>query len=93
MLATRVASVEHVVCASAAYWVLRDSQAILVYLAAKYGGEAWPPTKCRTDPLQRAWLTSLAKFSYAIDKNDTIKRSGRILPLIDAHLSNNRIMK
>ncbi len=83
--------------------VLRDSQAILVYLASKYGGEAWLPK----DPAHMAqviqWLSTAAnevqngpaaarlvdKFGYAIDKNDTLKRSARVLPLIDAHLSKN----
>lgn len=84
--------------------VLRDSQAILVYLAGKYGGEAWLPK----DPAGLAevmqWLSTAAneiqngpgaarlvdKFGYAIDKADTVKRSARILPLIDAHLARRR---
>ncbi|BAL26972.1 glutathione S-transferase family protein [Azoarcus sp. KH32C] len=84
--------------------VLRDSQAILVYLASKYGGEAWLPK----DPAGMAevmqWLSTAAneiqngpgaarlvdKFGYAIDKADTLKRSARILPLIDAHLARRR---
>jgi glutathione S-transferase len=83
--------------------VLRDSQAILVYLASKYGGEAWLPK----DPAHMAqvvqWLSTAAnevqngpasarlvdKFGYAIDKPDTIKRSARVLPLLDAHLAKN----
>lgn len=81
--------------------VLRDSQAILVYLAAKYGDEAWLPK----DPAGLAevmqWLSTAAneiqngpgaarlvdKFGYAIDKADTLKRTARILPLIDGHLA------
>lgn len=84
--------------------VLRDSQAILVYLAAKYGGEAWLPK----DPAHMAqvvqWLSVASnevqngpgaarlvdKFGYAIDKPDTLKRSERILSLIESHLSNNQ---
>lgn len=84
--------------------VLRDSQAILVYLASKYGSEAWLPK----DPADLAevmqWLSTAAnevqngpgaarlvdKFGYAIDKADTLKRSARILPLIDAHLAHRR---
>lgn len=84
--------------------VLRDSQAILVYLAAKYGGEDWLPR----DPAGMAevmqWLSTAAnevqngpasarlvdKFGYAIDKADTVKRSARILPLIDSHLVDRR---
>jgi glutathione S-transferase len=30
------------------------------------------------------------KFGYAIDKADTLKRSARILPLIDTHLAKHR---
>jgi glutathione S-transferase len=84
--------------------VLRDSHAILVYLATKYGGEAWLPK----DPAGMAevaqWLSTAAnevqngpgaarlvdKFGYAIDKADTLKRSARILPLIDSHLAKHR---
>lgn len=81
--------------------VLRDSQAILFYLAAKYGGEEWLPG----DPAGMAevmqWLSTAAneiqngpasarlvdKFGYEIDKPDTLRRSARILPLVDAHLA------
>jgi len=81
--------------------VLRDSQAILVYLASKYGGESWLPR----DPADMAevmqWLSTAAneiqngpgaarlvdKFGYAIDKADAVKRAGKILPVIDAHLA------
>lgn len=81
--------------------VLRDSQAILIYLAGAYGGAAWWPA----DPAKQAevaqWLSTSAnevqngpasarlvdKFGYDIDKQDTLRRSARILPLIDAHLS------
>ncbi len=81
--------------------VLRDSQAILVYLARRYAGEAWLPS----DPAAMAevvqWLSTAAnevqngpgaarlvdKFGYAIDKTDTLRRAARILPLIDARLA------
>lgn len=81
--------------------VLRDSQAILVYLARRYAGEAWLPS----DPAAMAevvqWLSTAAnevqngpgaarlvdKFGYAIDKADTLRRTARILPLIDARLA------
>jgi len=84
--------------------VLRDSQAILVYLATRYATEAWLPR----DPAGLAqvvqWLSTAVnevqngpasarlvdKFGYAIDKEDTFKRSARILPLIDAHLAGHR---
>lgn len=81
--------------------VLRDSQAILVYLARRYAGEAWLPN----DPAAMAevvqWLSTAAnevqngpgaarlvdKFGYALDKADTLRRAARILPLIDARLA------
>lgn len=81
--------------------VLRDSQAILVYLASKYADESWLPR----DPAGLAevmqWLSTAAnevqngpasarlvdKFGYLIDKQDTLQRSARILPLLDAHLA------
>ena len=81
--------------------VLRDSQAILVYLATKYGGESWLPH----DPAGMAevmqWLSTAAneiqngpgaarlvdKFGYAIDKADAVKRAGNIPPVIEAHLA------
>lgn len=81
--------------------VLRDSQAILVYLARRYAGDAWLPN----DPAAMAevvqWLSTAAnevqngpgaarlvdKFGYALDKADTLRRAARILPLIDARLA------
>lgn len=84
--------------------VLRDSQAILVYLAGRYATDAWLPR----DPAGQAevaqWLSTAAneiqngpasarlvdKFGFAIDKADTLKRSARILPLVDAHLAKHR---
>lgn len=81
--------------------VLRDSQAILVYLARRYAGEAWLPG----DPAAMAevvqWLSTAAnevqngpgaarlvdKFGYDLDKADTLRRAARILPLIDARLA------
>lgn len=81
--------------------VLRDSQAILVYLARRYAGEAWLPN----DPAAMAevvqWLSTAAnevqngpgaarlvdKFGYALDKADTLRRAARILPLINARLA------
>lgn len=81
--------------------VLRDSQAILVYLAQAYAAPEWLPR----DPAGMAevaqWLSTAAneiqngpasarlidKFGYALDKADTLRRSARILPLLDAHLS------
>lgn len=81
--------------------VLRDSQAILIYLAAQYGGETWLPRDAAGMAEVAQWLSTSAnevqngpgaarlvdKFGYAIDKADTLRRSARILPLIDAHLA------
>ena len=85
-------------------YILRDSQAILVYLAGKYGGEAWLPK----DPAHAAkvmqWLSTAANnvqhgpgdarlvdlFGYKIDKATTIANSNIILPIFEAHLANNQ---
>jgi glutathione S-transferase len=84
--------------------VLRDSQAILVYLAARYADESWLPRDPAGLGEVMQWLSTGAneiqngpgaarlvdKFGYAIDKADTLQRSARILPLIDAHLAGHR---
>lgn len=81
--------------------VLRDSQAILVYLATRYAGEIWFPRDAVGMAEVVQWLSTAAnevqngpasarlvdKFGYAIDKADTLKRSARILPLLEAHLA------
>ena len=82
---------------------LRDSQAILVYLASQYGGEAWLPK----DPAHAAkvmqWLSTAANnvqhgpgdarlvdlFGYKIDKPTTIANSNAILPIFESHLAKN----
>lgn len=84
--------------------VLRDSHAILVYLAARYGDDNWLPRDPAGMGEVMQWLSTSAneiqngpgaarlvdKFGYAIDKADTLKRSARILPLIDQHLAGRR---
>lgn len=81
--------------------VLRDSQAILVYLAAQYAGEAWLPKDAAGMGTVMQWLSTSAneiqngpgaarlvdKFGYDLDKPDTLRRAARILPLIEAHLA------
>lgn len=81
--------------------VLRDSQAILVYLASRHGDENWLPRDAAGLGEVMQWLSTAAneiqngpgaarlvdKFGYAIDKADTLQRAGRILPLIEAHLA------
>lgn len=84
--------------------VLRDSQAILVYLASRYAGEAWLPRDAAGMAEVMQWLSTAAnevqngpaaarlvdKFGYAIDKADTLTRSTRILALIEAHLADHQ---
>jgi len=81
--------------------VLRDSQAILVYLAGTYGGAAWWPVEPHLQAEIMQWLSTAAneiqhgpgaarlvdKFGYALDKAVTLARADRILPLLDAHLA------
>ncbi len=81
--------------------VLRDSQAILVYLAGRYGGASWWPTEPALQAEIVQWLSTAAneiqhgpgaarlvdKFGYTIDKPDAVRRAGRILGLLDAHLA------
>ena len=81
--------------------VLRDSQAILVYLAGRYGGASWWPAEAALQAEIVQWLSTAAneiqngpgaarlvdKFGYAIDKPDALKRAARILGLLDAHLA------
>jgi len=81
--------------------VLRDSQAILVYIARKWGGESWLPT----DPAGLAqvsqWLmvaeNEIArgpndarlhdKFGYQLDVVHARSKSARILSLMERHLA------
>lgn len=81
--------------------VLRDSQAILVYVARKWGGESWLPS----DPLGMArvceWLMTAEneiargpndarlhdKFGYSLDVGLARQKAHRILGLMEAHLS------
>ena len=85
-------------------YILRDSQAILVYLAGKYGGEPWLPK----DPAQAAkviqWLSTAANnvqhgpgdarlvdlFGYKLDKATAIANSNYLLPIFEAHLAKNQ---
>jgi glutathione S-transferase len=81
--------------------VLRDSQAILVYLAARYADDRWLPRDPAGLGEVMQWLSTSAneiqngpgaarlvdKFGYRLDKADTVRRAERILPLIEAHLA------
>ena len=82
--------------------VLRDSQAILVYIARKWGGESWLPI----DPAGLArvfeWLMTAGneiargpndarlhdKFGYDLDVGLARKKAHRVFALLEAHLSN-----
>jgi len=82
-------------------FVLRDSQAILVYLAARHGDERWLPRDPAGLGEVMQWLSTSAneiqngpgaarlvdKFGYRLDKADTVRRAERILALIEAHLA------
>jgi len=83
--------------------VLRDAQAILVYLASKYASDGWLPS----DPAEKAqvveWLmvaeNEIARgpndarlhdlFSYELDHATAVKISTKVLDLFEQHLSKN----
>ncbi len=81
--------------------VLRDSQAILVYIARKWGGETWFPTDAAEMARVCEWLMVAAneiargpndarlhdKFGYDLDLGVARAKSARILGLMDAHLA------
>lgn len=84
--------------------VLRDSQAILVYLARKTNALDWLPIEAAPMAEVMQWLSTAAdeirngpanarlveKFGVPLDKADTLRRSARILPLLEAHLAQHR---
>ena len=81
--------------------VLRDSQAILIYAARKWGGETWLPTDAAGLAVVSQWLMTAAndiargpndarlhdKFGYDLDIDLARKKSRRIQDLLEAHLS------
>lgn len=81
--------------------VLRDSQAILVYLARKYGGETWLPSDAAGQARVFQWLSFAANeihhgpnlarvhylFNFELDVELAKRRSVRVLQLLDAHLA------
>lgn len=81
-------------------FTLRDSQAILVYLARKYGGEAWFPTEPSQMALVTQWLGTAAAnvnfgpalargiehYRYPADKEMTLRISARLLRALETHL-------
>jgi len=82
---------------------LRDSQAILVYLARKYGGEDWLPLDPAGMAEVMSWLmvaeNEIArgpndarlhdKFGYKLDVKLARERAARVLGLLEARLKNN----
>ncbi len=81
--------------------VLRDSQAVLVYLARRHGGDAWLPSSARGEALVMQWLSTAAnevargpndarlhdKFGYALDAERARANAERLLGIMDAHLA------
>lgn len=80
--------------------ILRDSQAILVYLARKHGGETWLPTAPDGLALVMQWLSTAAndvargpndarlhdKFGYQLDVDLARNTAHQTLEIFDDHL-------
>lgn len=81
--------------------VVRDAQAILVYLARRYGGEDWLPLEAESMSKVVQWLSTAANeiqhslaaarlyflFNANIDLELAQKRGHGILQIIDEHLA------
>ena len=81
--------------------VLRDSHAILVYLARGYGGNQWWPDGAAQQGEVVQWLSTAAneihhgpnaarlieKFGYPLDKKHALEMSARVLLLVEQHLA------
>ncbi|MGR9088274.1 MAG: glutathione S-transferase family protein [Gammaproteobacteria bacterium] len=79
---------------------VRDSQAILVYLAKRYGGESWWPNDAFRLAQIAAWLSTAAneiangpatlrlhhKFGRTIDVLKARQAADKVLGIIDRHL-------
>jgi glutathione S-transferase len=84
--------------------VLRDSQAILVYLSRQYGGEQWFPNQPSEMARILQWLSTAAndiargpndarlvdKFGYALDVDQARKKAYRIIGIIEQHLGDRK---
>jgi glutathione S-transferase len=82
--------------------IIRDSQAILVYLAKRYGGEQWWPDDASQLAQLAAWLSTAAneifhgpallrvhhKFGRDIDVSKALQTAEKVLAIIDHHLEN-----
>jgi glutathione S-transferase len=83
--------------------VLRDSQAILIYMARKWGGESWLPTDAAGLALVTAWLmvaeNEIArgpndarlhdKFGYKLDVQRARNKAAHIFDLMQGRLARN----
>ena len=83
--------------------ILRDSQAILVYLAKKYGGHQWWPDGAAQQGEVMQWLSIAAceirvgpntarlvdKFGFEFDKKVALEHSKKILSILEQHLQSN----
>lgn len=81
--------------------ILRDSQAILVYLARRHGGESWLPTEAADLARVVQWLSTAAndiargpndarlhdKFGYRLNVARARENAARVLGIIDNHLA------
>ncbi len=82
--------------------VLRDSQAILVYLARQYAGENWLPADAAGMASVMEWLMMAEneiargpndarlhdKFGYELDHALAVQKAGRVLGLLEQRLAN-----
>jgi glutathione S-transferase len=83
--------------------VLRNSQAILVYLARKYGDEGWLPADATGMAEVMTWLMTAEneiargpgdarlhdKFGFELDVDQARQKAARILGLMEEHLAKN----
>jgi glutathione S-transferase len=81
--------------------VIRDSQAILVYLAGQYAGLAWWPAHAAGQAQIMQWLSFAAnevqhglcaarlveRFEVALDLPQALAKAAAALALLDAHLA------
>jgi glutathione S-transferase len=83
---------------------LRESQAILVYIARKWGGEAWLPTDAASMARVTEWLQVAGneiargpndarlhdKFGYKLDAGLAREKAARVLGIMNTHLTANK---
>ena len=83
-------------------FILRDSMAILVYMATKHNLDAWYPNNAQDRALVTQWLSSsvnnvmhgpgdarlIDKFGYTLNRETAHEISARILGIMNTHLAN-----